>query len=159
MRRSTVLSLPLLLVPLLQLFFIKPAEGGNGYVTHLGCTIKPMTTIINSVAKKASVFVPRFFKVLCKEATLFVELSSFQISKLNNRLTVRNLIKTGSKTSSLIDHKCRLSFIAIDVFSLPYAVVDVDQRCWGFRPTLAHTLLLSLCLSAILLSSPFFRLI
>jgi hypothetical protein len=78
------------------------------------------------------------------------------MSKLNNRPTVRNLIKTGSQTSSQIDHKCRLSFIATDVFSLPDAVVDVDQRCCGFRPTLPHTLSLSLCLSVILLSPPFF---
>ncbi len=95
-------------------------------------------------------------KMLCKEATLFDELSSFQISKLNNRTTMRNLIKTGSQTSSLIDHKCQQSFIATDVFSLPNAVVDVDRRCCGFWPTLAHTHSLPLCLSTILLSSPFF---
>jgi hypothetical protein len=82
----------------------------------------------------------------CKEATVFVKLSSIQISKLNNRPTVRNLIKTGSQTSSLIDHKCQQSFIATDVFPLPNAVVDVDRRCCGFRPTLAHTLSLSLSL-------------
>ncbi len=93
----------------------------------------------------------------CKEAILFVKLSLIQISELNNRPTVRNLIKANSQTSSPIYHKCRQSFIATDVFLSPTllwmlidAVVGFDQR------THTHTRSLSFCLSATLLYFPFF---
>ncbi len=82
----------------------------------------------------------------CKEAILFVKLSLIQISELNNRPTVRNLIKVSSQTSLLINHKCRQSFIATDVFLSPMllwllidAVIRFDQ-C-------THTHMLALFLS------------
>jgi hypothetical protein len=93
----------------------------------------------------------------CEEAVPFAKLSLIQISKLNNRLTVKNLNKATSQTSLLINHKCRQSVIATDVFLSPTllwmlidAVVGFDQR------THTHTRLLSFCLSATLLSFPFF---
>ncbi len=56
----------------------------------------------------------------------FLELSSIQMSEPNNRPTVRNLILVKSQTSSLINQRCRLSFIAKCVF-LSHAVCG----CWS----------------------------
>jgi hypothetical protein len=82
-----------------------------------------------------------------KEAILFVKLSLIQISELNNRPTVRNLIKANSRTSLLIDHKCRQSFIDTDVFLSPTllwmlidAVVGFDQHTHTHTHTLARSL-------------------
>ncbi len=76
----------------------------------------------------------------------FLELSSIQMSEPNNRPTVRNLIKAKSQTSSLINQRCRLSFIAKCV-SLSHAVCG----CWSTLSsvlinTRTHTLSLSLSL-------------
>ncbi len=76
-------------------------------------------------------------------------LTNYQISETSNRLTLRNLIKSISQHLSLINHKCRLSFIATCVSLKTDAVAAINQR------THAHTHTLSLCLSTILLFSPF----
>ncbi len=67
---------------------------------------------------------------------------------------MRNLIKANSQTSSLIDHKCRQSFIATDVFLSPTllwmlidAVVGFDQRTHTHTHTHTHALSLSVSLS------------
>ncbi len=76
----------------------------------------------------------------------FLELSSIQMSEPNNRPTVRNLIKVKSQTSSLINQRCRLSFI-VKCVSLSHAVCG----CWSTLSsvlinTRTHTLYLSLSL-------------
>ncbi len=93
---------------------------------------------------------------LCLLWEPFVELSSIQMFEPNNRPTMRNLIKVKSQTSSLINQRCWLSFIAKCV-SLSHAVCG----CWSTLSlvlinTRTHTLYLSLCLSATLLSFPIF---
>ena len=77
----------------------------------------------------------------------FLELSSIQMSEPNNRPTVRNLNKAKSQTSSLINQRCRLSFIAKCV-SLSHAVCG----CWLTLSSVSintrtHTHTLSLSLS------------
>ncbi len=101
----------------------------------------------------AVIFIIKQYYYNCKEAILFVKLSLIQISELNNRPTVRNLIKANSRTSSLIDHKCWQSFIATDVFLSPTLLLVLINT---HTHTHTHTCSLSLCLSASLLSFPFF---
>ncbi len=71
--------------------------------------------------------------MLCIESDSFTKLSLIQISELNNRLTVRNLNKATSQTSSLINHKCRQLAIATDVF--------LYRRCCGCWSTLSLVLI------------------
>jgi hypothetical protein len=76
----------------------------------------------------------------------YLELSSIQMSEPNNRPTVRNLILAKSQTPSLINWRCRLSFIAKCV-SLSHAVCG----CWSTLSSVSinthtHTLYLSLSL-------------
>ncbi len=78
----------------------------------------------------------------------FLELSSIQMSEPNNRPTMRNLIKVRSQTSSLINQRCRLSFITKCV-SLSHVVCG----CWSTLSSVSinththtHTLYLSLSL-------------
>jgi hypothetical protein len=93
----------------------------------------------------------------CEEAMPFVKLSLIQIFELNNRLTVRNLNKATSQTSSLINHKCRQSVIAMDVFLSPTLLWMLIDDVVGFdQCTHTHTRSLPFCLSATLLSFPFF---
>ncbi len=76
----------------------------------------------------------------------FLELSSIQMSEPNNRPTMRNLNKAKSQTASLINQRCRLSFIAKCV-SLSHAVCG----CWSMLSSVpinthTHTLYLTLSL-------------
>ena len=69
----------------------------------------------------------------------------------NNRLSVRTFISQISQRCSLINQRGRHISLSPDVFScvsLPMLFVDVDRRYLRFRPTLARTHILSLCLSA-----------
>jgi hypothetical protein len=73
----------------------------------------------------------------------FLELSAIQMSEPNNRPTVRNLIKAKSQTSSLINQRCRLSFITKCV-SLSHTVCG----CWSTLPSVSiNTRTDTLCLS------------
>jgi hypothetical protein len=93
--------------------------------------------------------------IILSERSPFLELSSIQISEINVRSTMGNLIFKCSQTSLLIDQRCRLSIISKCV-SIPCLFVDVDRRYLWHQPTLAHTRVLSLCLSGCLLSPLFF---
>jgi hypothetical protein len=89
------------------------------------------------------------------ERYTFLELLSIQMSEPNNRPTMRNINKAKSQTSSLINQRCRLSFIAKCV-SLSHAVCG----CWltlssVSTNTRTRTLYLSLSL-CYLLSFPIF---
>ncbi len=76
------------------------------------------------------------------------------MSEPNNRPTVRNLILAKSQTSSLINQRCRLSFIA-KCISLSHAVCG----CWSTLSSVSintrtHTLYLSLSLRYLALFPP-----
>ncbi len=78
-------------------------------------------------------------------------MSSIQMSEPNNRPTVRNLILAKSQTSSLINQRCWLSFIAKCV-SLSHAVCG----CWSTLSSVSintrtHTHSLSLSLRYLVL--------
>ena len=88
---------------------------------------------------------------MVKSLTLNCRLTKYQSQ--NNRLSVRTSISQRSQRCSLINQRGRRISLSPDVFpcvSLPMLFVDADRRYLGFRPTLARTHILSLCLSATL---------
>jgi hypothetical protein len=83
---------------------------------------------------------------MCEKGTPFLNCHIFKCPSQNNRLTMRNSILAKLQTSSLINQRCRLSFITICV-SLSHAVCG----CWSTLSsvlinTRTHTLYLSLSL-------------
>ena len=71
----------------------------------------------------------------------------------NNRLSVRTSISQRSQRCALINQRGRRILLSPNVFpcvSLVTLFVDADRRYLRFRPTLARTHILSLCLSATL---------